>query len=79
MRPSKPSTLWPLVALIAALLLIAGTQIAAVKCLVTVAELAGNDMHFSQPEGRRACKAEPADDLLPAAHYASEIARSCGD
>jgi hypothetical protein len=70
---------WPLVALIATLFLIAGIQIAAVKCLVTVAELAGSDMQFSQPEDRRACKAEPVDDLLLAARYASEIGRPCGD
>jgi hypothetical protein len=78
MRPSKSSSFWPLVALIATLLFIAATQIATVKCLVSVTRLAGSDMRLSEPDGR-ASKANPADDLLLASCYASEIARPCGD
>jgi len=52
MKPSKSSSFWPLVALIATLLFIAATQIATVKCLVSVTRLAGSDMRLSQPDGR---------------------------
>ena len=52
MRPSKPSTIWLLVAVIAILWFIAATQIGAVKCLVRVAKLAASNAQLSQSESR---------------------------